>query len=251
MSAAAISSAIWGMRMNAPFDEQTKGETKTKRPPARRPKDAATLVLVRRHQGTPQVLMGQRAHGHVFMPSKWVFPGGAVDPGDTLAPAATELNAATEAELMKENARRKPRAFALAAIRETFEEAGLVVGRRGGAAGNAPKGWREYAKHDAAPELHKLTFIARAITPPMAPRRFDARFFMADAEEVLLDDRPITGDDELLQLQWFALDDAFKLDLPAITVTVLKEVRTRLGGEKPAPVFFRFTNGKGATGRLL
>ena len=47
-----------------------------------RPRHAATLMLVRRDQAKPQVLMGRRGAGHVFMPDKWVFPGGRIDPSD-------------------------------------------------------------------------------------------------------------------------------------------------------------------------
>src|SRR5262247_3006150 len=87
------------------------------KPKAVRPRDAATLILVR---GGREVMMGQRAKGHVFMPDKWVFPGGRVDPGDAKAPAACELTAETEALLRKGGVvRRPPRAFALAAARET------------------------------------------------------------------------------------------------------------------------------------
>jgi 8-oxo-dGTP pyrophosphatase MutT (NUDIX family) len=234
--------------MSAPFDDQPRRQANQPRAP--RPKDAATLILVRRERGVATVLMGQRAHGHVFMPNKWVFPGGAVDPGDGLTPAASELRPEDHAQLLIDNPRRKPRAFALAAIREMFEEAGLVVGRRGAIAGKAPRGWADYAAHDAAPELHKLTFVARAITPPMSPRRYDARFFMADADEALLDDRPLSGDEELLQLRWFTLEEAATLDLPSITRSVLKEIQSRLDGETPRPIFFRFTNGKGSIVRL-
>jgi 8-oxo-dGTP pyrophosphatase MutT (NUDIX family) len=234
--------------MNAPFDPQPAA--RPARPRAVRPKDAATLILVKRMREGPQLLMGQRARGHVFMPDKWVFPGGAVDASDALAPAASELRESEEDLLRIETPRRKPRALALAAIRELFEEAGLVAGRRGAPAGKAPRGWAEYAAHDAAPELHKLTFIARAITPPMSPRRYDARFFMADADDLLLDDRPLAGDEELLQLRWFTLDEAAKLDLPSITRTVLREAEARLAGQTPRPIFFRFTKGKTAPVRL-
>ena len=215
------------------------------------PKDAATLILIRRARGQAEVLMGQRAKGHVFMPDKWVFPGGRVDRTDALAPAATELAPETEAKLQLQNRRRPPRAFALAAVRETFEEAGLIVGRRGGGKGAPPAGWESYCAHDAAPELHKLAFVCRAITPPYRPRRFDARFFLADAEDVLLDDRPISGDEELLHTRWFAFDDAEKLDLPSVTRFVIGEVRARLAGEESGgPPFLRFTRGGHRMDRL-
>ncbi|MGE3301831.1 MAG: NUDIX domain-containing protein [Hyphomonadaceae bacterium] len=215
------------------------------RPP--RPRDAATLALVRRTAGKPEILLGQRARGHVFMPDKWVFPGGRVDPADGAARAASELDGETEALLRLEHGgRRKPRAFALAAVREMFEEAGLVIGRpHAPARGVPPRGWAAYAALGAAPELDKLTFIARAITPPtVRSRRFDARFFMARAEDVLLDDRPIAGDQELLHMRWFDLEEAAHLDLPTITRFVIAEVDRRLAGETLRPAFVRTVRGK-------
>lgn len=195
-----------------------------------RPRDAATLILVR---GRREVMMGQRAKGHVFMPDKWVFPGGRVDPGDARAKAAVELTPETEA-LLKSGGlvRRPPRAYALAAVRETREEAGLILGDESG------------------PDLSKLQFVARAITPPYRPRRFDARFFLADAEAVLAHDEPEAGDEELLHTKWFSLDEAEALDLPSITRFVLKEVRARLAGEAVLPPFLKWSRGSHTLERL-
>lgn len=198
------------------------------KPKAARPKDAATLILVR---GKNQVMMGQRAKGHVFMPDKWVFPGGRVDPGDAKLGAARELTAETEALLKLHGAKRPPRAFALAAVRETREEAGLILG------------------DDQGPDLAALQFVARAITPPYRPRRFDARFFLADAEAVLAHDEPEPGE-ELLHTRWFSLDEAEALDLPSITRFVLKEVRARLAGQAIEPPFLRWSRGKHTLERL-
>jgi 8-oxo-dGTP pyrophosphatase MutT (NUDIX family) len=184
-------------------------------------------------RGRREVMMGQRAKGHVFMPDKWVFPGGRVDPGDARAKAAVELTVETEA-LLKAGGlvRRPPRAYALAAVRETREEAGLVLGDERG------------------PDLSKLQFVARAITPPYRPRRFDARFFLADAEAVLAHDEPEAGDEELLHTKWFSLDEAEALDLPSITRFVLKEVRARLAGEAVLPPFLKWSRGSHTLERL-
>jgi len=231
---------------DSPFD--AADQTRPAKAPA--PRDAATLILIRRARRGQEVLMGQRSKGHVFMPDKWVFPGGRVERTDAVAPAATELHPDADEKLRLANRRRQPRAFALAAIRETFEEAGLVVGRKG-ACGAAPDGWRAYAAHDAAPELHKLAFVCRAITPPYRPRRFDARFFLGDAEDVLLDDRPVKDGEELLDTRWFSFDDAERLDLPSVTRFVIGEVRARLAGEATGgPPFLRWSRNSHRMDRL-
>lgn len=233
---------------DAPFDKADP--TRPQRAP--RPKDAATLILIRKLRGEPTVLMGQRSKGHVFMPDKWVFPGGRVDRSDALAPAASELRPEVEARLQLERTNtRHPRAFALAAVRETFEETGLVVGRAGARGGKAPPGWEEFVACDAAPELDKLDFICRAITPPYRPRRFDARFFYADADAVLLDDRPHFSGGELMHTKWFTLPEALGLDLPNVTRFVLGEVEARLQGKaEGGPPFLRWTRAGHRTDRL-
>lgn len=221
------------MSKSEPFalnaDEKIFDAPGAEKPKTVKPRDAATLILVR---GGRELMLGQRSKGHVFMPDKWVFPGGRVDPGDARLPAAAELTPDTEALLRQGGAvRRPPRAFALAAARETQEEAGLTLG------------------DGAGPDLSKLSFVARAITPPYRSRRFDARFFMADAEQVLCDDCPIAGE-ELLHIRWFSLDEAESLDLPSITRFVIKEVRARLEGEARKPPFLRFVRGAHVMDRL-
>lgn len=200
------------------------------KPKAMKPRDAATLILVRRGR---EVMMGQRSKGAVFMPDKWVFPGGRVEPRDARARAAAELTPETEALLrLGGPIRRAPRAFALAAVRETREEAGLALG--------GPEG----------PDLSKLALVCRAITPPHRARRFDARFFLADAEAVLAHDEPDAGDEELLHTRWFSLEEAEALDLPSITRFVLKEVRARLAGAALQPPFLRWRRGAHSMERL-
>ena len=194
-----------------------------------RPKDAATLILVDRAGRVPKVLLGKRHHGHKFMPGKFVFPGGRVDPADRRMPVARPLDPATEAHLMKRLQRpsaAKARAFALAAIRETFEETGLLLGVRERATAKVPRGpWTAFAKADILPDLGALHFIGRAITPPGRPRRFDARFFTMDASAIAHRIEGVTGPDaELVELVWMPLADAKALDMPAVTGVMLEEL---------------------------
>jgi 8-oxo-dGTP pyrophosphatase MutT (NUDIX family) len=194
-----------------------------------RPRHAATLILVRRDLDAPRILMGCRSGGHDFMPNKWVFPGGRVDRCDFTGPAATELRPEVEAELAitapPARAHTLPRALAMAAVRETFEEAGLLLAKPHPVR-PAVGGWRDFLAQGAAPDLAALELIARAITPSMVRKRFDARFFLADAAALMSLDR--AGDTgELDQIDWFTLDEAAALDLPTITRMVIQEIALR------------------------
>src|SRR5205807_7548664 len=119
-------------RMSDLADEMTRAarEAVTR---ALRPKDAATLILIDRAGATPKVLLGKRHHGHKFMPGKFVFPGGRVEPNDRHVPVVADLDPRLEAKLLKRvrrPSRDRARAMAVAAIREVFEETGLLLGRK-------------------------------------------------------------------------------------------------------------------------
>ncbi|MFN3930734.1 MAG: NUDIX hydrolase [Brevundimonas sp.] len=206
-----------------------------------RPKDAATLILTRVRNGAPEVLMGRRAPGHVFMAAKWVFPGGRVERADHAAACATDLPPADAGRLAREMTPRRARALALAAVRETYEETGLLLAEPAPPASVAGP-WREFRAAGALPDLAALRYIARAVTPPGRSRRFDARFFMADAS-ALLHPEPTAGSGELDEIAWLPLKDAPALDLPAITRFVLGEAAHRLSDpDRPLP-FVRMVRG--------
>lgn len=117
-----------------------------------RPKDAATMLIIDRTSARPKVLMGKRHASHKFMPGKYVFPGGRLDEGDRRMVATGALPQICEDRLLKRAVRPsigKARALALAAIRETFEETGLLFGTdEFGAPETAPEGsWSDFAGH--------------------------------------------------------------------------------------------------------
>src|SRR5262245_52591574 len=95
------------------------------------PRDAATLILYRLAADGPRILMGCRSEGHDFMPNKYVFPGGRVDDEDASAPSISELREDVDTQL-RFKSERSTRAFPLTAIREVFEETGLIVGKSSG-----------------------------------------------------------------------------------------------------------------------
>jgi 8-oxo-dGTP pyrophosphatase MutT (NUDIX family) len=223
------------------YDPRVDGAMREKGARLVKPRDAATLIIVRRDRPKPRLLMGRRHGGHDFMPDKWVFPGGRIDRSDFHAPSATDLRSEVAARLEKTGPGRRVRALALTAIRETFEEVGLLLARPAPPR-PATGPWREFLEIGAAADLGALDFIARAITPPYRPKRFDARFFMADAEALLsLDRRPDCG--ELDEIAWVDMDEALALDLPNVTRFVLQELALRLEDpNRPAP-FIRFLRG--------
>ena len=223
--------------MNTPFDPRQDLADARRTGAKLSPKDAATLIVVR----DGKVLMGRRAQGHVFMAAKWVFPGGRIDRSDFRAASTGDFDARTAARLAAGCPPRRARALALAAIRETFEETGLIVGDKAPPASVAGP-WRAYRAAGALPDLSALTYVARAITPPGRARRFDARFFMADGSALL--SRDIDGSGELDEIAWIPWEEAEGLDLPAITRFVIGEVGKRLADpERPAP-FVRFVRGR-------
>ncbi|WP_308916767.1 NUDIX hydrolase [Jannaschia sp. LMIT008] len=185
-------------------------------------RDAAGLILVRDAPDGRRVLMGRRGAGAVFMPSKFVFPGGRVDPADAGGIPASVLPMADRAALERESSL-PAETLAAAAIRELLEETGLTFG-------------------NPIAATKRLRFVFRAITPPGRPRRFDARFFAAPADALACDPDALGGDGELSDLAWFRIDAAGRLDMPFVTRLVLAEVAAH-GATAPDGVPFLDNSG--------
>jgi 8-oxo-dGTP pyrophosphatase MutT (NUDIX family) len=228
------------------------GGSEPKTRPAR-PRDSAALILIEHIRArNPKILLGRRHAALRFMPGKYVFPGGRLEPADRRMNIAGPLDAKIEARLLKGRADPDPtlaRALALAAIRETFEETGLVVGTgEYGGPERPPPAWRSYAAFNCLPDLQELHFIARAITPPSMPIRFDTRFFAVDARAVVARrDGVVHAEAELVELVWAPLNEVEKLDVAGVTRRVLGELRARLDARMspwlPTP-FFHLSRGQ-------
>ena len=202
-------------------------------------RDASTLIMLRDRDTAPAVLMGQRGKSAAFMPGKFVFPGGAVDANDHGLPASP-LDPTDQTRLASESAL-PPEALAAAAIRELWEETGQLLGQAGDWT-DPPQGWRGFAATGHIPHAAALTFFFRAVTPQGRPRRFDARFFLADAAALASDPDDFTrAEDELAHLQWVPLTEARRFDLPFITQVVLGELMRHIteGGPLTSVPFFR------------
>ena len=197
-------------------------------------RDAATVIVLRDRLTNPSILMGQRGAKAVFMPNKFVFPGGAVDASDADVPLVTNLPTLCHDRLDERSEPGLQNALAAAAIRELWEETGLILGEPGKWNDPAPEDWQAFAAMGFCPSAQALQFVFRAVTPPGRPRRFDARFFLVDAEAIQGDlDDFSRASDELSHLQWVPLDRARDLDLPFITEVVLAEIAARVSDPQP------------------
>jgi 8-oxo-dGTP pyrophosphatase MutT (NUDIX family) len=215
--------------------------------PDSEPRDAATLMLIDRSGAKPKVLLGRRHDSHKFMPGKFVFPGGRIEALDRQMSALSELHPGTQAKLLERVASPSPglaRGFALAAVREMAEETGLLLGlKRDKAPASPGEIWEEFAKRRVHPDLGQIHFIARAITPPRRPKRFDTRFFTADTTAIADTIEGVVGpDSELVELTWVPIEDATHLDMPTITGVVLEELGNRVAAgmahDLPVPFYY-------------
>lgn len=208
-------------------------ETRNRKAPALRPRLAASLILTRGDKSSAEVLMGRRSAQHVFMPNKYVFPGGRVDRADATAPLAGDLDTDVLDVMCRSLPERRARAAAAAAVRETAEETGLLIASPGQHRSRHPH-WRPFKQDGFLPDLSGLRLITRAVTPPGRTRRFDTWFFTADASE-LGDERAPVPSSELEDVRWVPLPEARTLDLPMVTHFVLGELE-RVLPPGPEPV---------------
>lgn len=210
--------------------------------PARTPiRDAASIVIVDDHVDPPRILVGRRSMAHVFMPGKLVFPGGRVDRSDLELAKGFALDGVAKARLLAGTRTRfddrRAIALALAAIRETFEETGVMLGTRASFASKAPF-WMDFADQSVRPDPSRLLPFARAITPPGRVRRYDTRFFLAHATSIArsvpFEERPTN---EFDRVEWLTVPQILQEDLATITRHVLDELQHHLHAiERGEPV---------------
>lgn len=200
-----------------------------------RPRDAASLVIVDSTSTEPRVLMGRRHAKMKFVPDAFVFPGGKLDPDDQKAKPATPLPVIPRFGA-------KVQALAMAAVRETFEETGLILAKPGQVGAGTGSGWADFYARGIAPDLAALSGLARAITPVQSPIRFHARFFMTDATSL---DGKLMGSGELEELDWYPLSEALKLPVIDVTEFVLREVQAIHNGRTRAHIpLYAYRNNK-------
>ena len=212
-----------------------------------RPVDAAGLILLRGSREAPEILLGRRHSKTAFLPDIYVVPGGRVDDADMQPSGFAETMHPAVARDLAIGSRRPPIAFLRAALRETLEETGLLVGNpaaeSAGASGAAP--WAAYVRAGWAPDFAGLDFVLRAITPRDSPRRYNTRFFLADGSGVA---GSLAGNGELLDLGWRPVGALDRLNIVDVTWELIRAAlrrwrgRVAIGTDRPKLLIYRNNN---------
>ena len=197
-----------------------------------RPRHAASLVLLQGEKQNPDVLLGRRPMSARFMPGVYVFPGGALERGDYAVASMLDLRHDVAVRLARHGGPRRARALAWTAIRETWEETGVLVGKSGTFEPTRnTAATRAFCDAGLIPSPAQLDYIVRAITPTHSPIRFDTRFFMADGAKV---SGELIETNELEDIGWLPLRHVIShLKIMGVTQFVLEEAWRNWRLERP------------------
>lgn len=202
-----------------------------------RPRDAASLILLRGEGRELEVLAGRRPLHVRFMPGVHVFPGGAIDPPDRVC-----WNVESGSETLGPKLARCARA----ALRETWEEAGVLVGCPAASCAAAPVTRpieRAYRDHGIVAAMDRLTYVGRAITPSHSNRRFNTRFFLSDGSNVFGEP---ASTEELEDVRWYPIGRHPLESFRDVTRFMLARAIALRNGTAtgPAPLFYWAKNAR-------
>ena len=201
-----------------------------------RPRNAASLVIFRKYRNQYQVLMGRRGSKAKFKPGVYVFPGGIVERDDYVVQPKKKLKTQYTRKMAVANSHRKANGLAMCAVREAFEEVGLTLGEKGQLNAVRNNTWQHFKQLGLSPNLKLLDYLGRAITPPVQPIRFHARFFSINFEQM---HGNILGDGELEDIRWVRLDQSEKLEMMLVQKMIMETLAKRLSGlSAPAQKLF-------------
>jgi 8-oxo-dGTP pyrophosphatase MutT (NUDIX family) len=195
------------------------------------PRLSASLLIVDRSRPEPHFLFGRRHNRHVFMPNRYVFPGGKVDGCDSRIKPPIAMNAADhaiiEAHLSGRHHAVGAHAVGICAIREAWEESGNLIGKPAVFETKYIQ-WQAFVENDMAPDLSALRLLARAITPASMPYRYDTWFFLMFRDSIALSVDVCGPESELDHQIWASEAQIQTFDLPSITRMILREAVLRL-----------------------
>jgi len=188
------------------------------------PKESASLIIIKNTAKSAKILMGKRNSFHRFMPNKIVFPGGKLDEIDIKTSDQIRKIPGFKKLSLSNNQLDKHLAHYFCALREAYEETGVVIGcdNYNFFTDKCLKS-RELSDY---PSIDKIKLIARAITPPHSKIRFDNKFFLVNAKYI--SNYNSINSNELLDIDWYDLDKIINLDIPAITKNIIKLLKINI-----------------------
>lgn len=205
-----------------------------------KPRDAASLVIHREHNGRLEVLMGRRGERARFKPGVYVFPGGGLERADYRARPASLLPAAVTPQMAVGMSPRKANALAMAAVREAWEEAGLLFGVAGDIGHHGAAAWAAFRHLGLAPDLGRLEFLGRAITPAYRSLRYHARFFAIPWRAL---QGELGGDGELEDLRWVRADNTGEVEMMVVQELMIKTLAERHAGRAAPATRLHYARG--------
>ncbi len=195
------------------------------------PKDASSLIILKKSKKSIEVLMGRRPKTSRFMPGIYVFPGGGLEKIDYSIKTTNVLHDSISKEKLKARSSSHTKALVMASIRETAEETGLMLASKGKIKIKKEKilnnGWLNFYKNNYEPAIDKILYLGRAITPSTLKIRFHARFFLSEEKYFK---GSLTSTSELEELSWVPLEDTKKLQCADVTEFMISEL-IKLKGE--------------------
>lgn len=206
-----------------------------------RPRQAASLIIYREGRRGLEVLMGCRHSKARFKPGVYVFPGGMLERSDHNVTPASRLNRTYVDAMGVAGSHSRAQALAVAAIRETSEEVGLLVAKEMASPASNNLNWQTFRDAGLGPHLAPLQYVGRAITPSHQPIRFDARFFCVAYEHVR---GKVVDNGELTDTQWVALNKCQHLEMMKVTHLMLETLQEKLTNRSAKAPFLYFIRGQ-------
>ena len=211
---------------------------------------SAATVLILADRPDLQVLMLKRNARSIFVGDMWVFPGGAVDPEDGTPEADAVVEGLTDTQASKSLGIDKGGvAFWVAALRETFEEAGILLARTPGddrlvdlSRSDTEERFATYRAGVNAGEVDFVSmvreqglvldgsgvhYVSRWVTPLGPPRRYDTRFFvtaMPEGQQALHDDDEAVHHEWIRPAEALALNESDEMLMMTPTVSMLNRL---------------------------
>ena len=190
--------------------------------------DAACIVLVRYPGGQPETVIGRRSSNAVFIPGRYVFPGGRLEDADFHKTPVLQLDDKCIDAMGHISSPGLAYPLLNCAIREFEEETGIAIT---GVAETLSEFHDTGSK--SSPNKHAIRLICRAVTPPGYIRRFDTRFFLADAGMVEISGTTLDTNhvsDELENLHWTPLSSVRTYNIAFITRRIISLATNSLAG---------------------